>query len=61
MTTTTITPEQYACICDVIDRVKMDDRQEDTDAYASDVLHVLNVTVEDPYDRAPRYDAEKVR
>lgn len=41
----TITPDQYDAVCHVIDRVKTDDRHEDTDAYASSILAELGLVV----------------
>lgn len=38
-----ITSDQYSALCDVIDHAKMDDKSEDTDAYAMSALAALGL------------------
>jgi len=38
-----VTRKEYNAICDVIDRVKLDDKPEDTDVYADGILKALGL------------------
>lgn len=38
-----VSPESYARVCDVVDRVKLDERSSDTDVYAGAILAALGL------------------
>lgn len=42
-----ITPDDYAKVCAVVDRVKTDERSLDTDQYAGMILDALDLEVEE--------------
>lgn len=51
---TVITREEYGKLCDVIDRVKTDERSLDTDQYAGAIMEALGLSF---YDDEPRQPA----
>lgn len=42
------TRKEYEAVCEVIDAVKLDDRQEDTDIYAERILDALGLDCPHP-------------
>lgn len=44
-----VTDQQYQAVCDVIDRARLDESPEDTDGYATAVLHALGLLA--PWER----------
>ena len=46
-----VTHDQYAALCDVIDRAKNDDRSEDTDVYAGAALDALGLSTDADHSR----------
>lgn len=51
-----ITPDDYAKVCAVIDRVKTDERSLDTDEYAGMILDTLGLEVEEVDSRVFKED-----